>query len=254
MIALPTSSCKRDASVVEVVGRIANLPLFRPIGNLPHAAAVNELGLSLFDHSPLNAVNFPAELRLPAEPVFVPGIRQFDERSEVPFLSARTESGLRHRTLGAAEVGAVGVDPAEIQNVPVARRAADVPQPGGQGSRGARTDGAEEAGPVVQGIGQYTDLADAGRFRPHDQRQDADGLPVVENHKDPKFLPCSKMFPVTFQPFEAMEEAGAARLGQQLTPSRPKRAQVVDLVDFVDFKHVTVERMRAYLCGTRTGA
>ena len=57
MIALPTSSCKRDAGVVKVA------PFVR--------AAANELGPSLFDHSPLNAVNFPAELGLPAEPVFI---------------------------------------------------------------------------------------------------------------------------------------------------------------------------------------
>ena len=76
---------------------------------------------------------------------------------------------------GAAEVAAIGVNPTQIENVPVARRAADVLQAGGQCRGWIRSDRAIERGPVVQGIRENADAADVRRLRPHDQRQNAHG-------------------------------------------------------------------------------
>jgi hypothetical protein len=129
------------------------------------------------------------------------------------------------------------VHPAKIEHVPVTGRLSHVPQSGNKRRGRIRANRTVKACPIVQGISQHAEAADARRFRPHHQRQNTDRLPAVGHHEDAKLLPLGTVLPVAFQPVQRVEEAGPRCLGEQRLPSRAEFPKIFDLADLADFDH-----------------
>ena len=83
------------------------------------------------------------------------------------------ESVGQHGPLHLIRVDADGAQPPHFQKVPIALRASDVFETGGQRQFGIGTDGTVEGTPSVQWKGEYAERANLGFLAFDDQRQDA---------------------------------------------------------------------------------
>ena len=224
---LPTSPGKLLAGVVEIPAR-------RVVAGLTGWPIAHVGNVALFGELPLGVVKSPQPRPLARRPVGVPRSVQIDDRRAIPQGRIALEPGGEHGTLGLTGVGADGPLPSQFQDVPVARRAADVFQAGGQGQFRVGPDGPIERAPFVQREGEHADAPHLRFLALHDQRQDARRTVFDKHGEHAELLPLAEMPPIDFQPFERLEKRRPGRLPEQILPLL---AELGELVDAVDFRH-----------------
>ena len=89
----------------------------------------------------------------------------------------------------------------------------------------------------MQRIGQRPHAADAGRFGPDRQRQDAHGSPVCADQQDASRSAGAEMPPIDFQPVQRLEEGCVAGLRQSRIPKQAMAGQRLNAVNFFDLNH-----------------
>ena len=129
------------------------------------------------------------------------------------------------------------VDPAEVQQVPVPRAAAKMVHAQPEHGRRIRAQRPVERAPIVQRVGQDANRAEPGRFRSHDQGQNADRPVAVPADQHTKPLVGAKVLPVDHQPIERVEERRAGRLREHGFPEKLVALELSDVVDFFDVFH-----------------